>query len=45
MRFFSLRQTSRAVLLSMSASLALTLSAQAATAQACKSTNVVKQMP
>lgn len=31
MRFFSLRQTSRAVLLSMSASLALTLSAQAAT--------------
>lgn len=31
MRVFSLRQTSRAVLLSMSASLALTLSAQAAT--------------
>lgn len=31
MRFFSLRQTSRAVLLSMSASLVLTLSAQAAT--------------
>ncbi|MDN5802121.1 MAG: peptidylprolyl isomerase [Psychrobacter sp.] len=31
MRFFSLRQTSRAVLLSMSASLAFTLSAQAAT--------------
>jgi len=31
MRFFSLRQTSRAVLLSMGASLALTLSAQAAT--------------
>ena len=31
MRFFSLRQTSRAVLLSMSTSLALTLSAQAAT--------------
>ena len=34
MRFFSLRQTSRAVLLSMSASLALTLSAQAATINA-----------
>ncbi|WP_198334513.1 peptidylprolyl isomerase [Psychrobacter namhaensis] len=34
MRFFSLRQTSRAVLLSMSASLALTLSAQAATVNA-----------
>ena len=33
MRFFSLRQTSRAVLLSMSASLALTLSAQAATVE------------
>jgi peptidyl-prolyl cis-trans isomerase SurA len=31
MRVFSLRQTNRAVLLSMSASLALTLSAQAAT--------------
>ncbi|MDN5733110.1 peptidylprolyl isomerase [Psychrobacter celer] len=31
MRFFSVRQTSRAVLLSMGASLALTLSAQAAT--------------
>ncbi|MCD6250993.1 MAG: peptidylprolyl isomerase [Psychrobacter sp.] len=34
MRFFSLHQTSRAVLLSMSASLALTLSAQAATVNA-----------
>ncbi|OLF37153.1 peptidylprolyl isomerase [Psychrobacter sp. C 20.9] len=44
MRFFSLRQTSRAVLLSMSASLALTLSAQAApvkpaTAQASTTAN------
>ena len=44
MRFFSLRQTSRAVLLSMSASLALTLSAQAvtvkpATAQASNTAN------
>ncbi|WLG14528.1 peptidylprolyl isomerase [Psychrobacter cibarius] len=37
MRFFSLRQTSRAVLLSMSASLALTLSAQAATVKPAKS--------
>lgn len=37
MRFFSLRQTSRAVLLSMSASLALTLSAQAATVKPTKS--------
>ncbi|MDN5560000.1 MAG: peptidylprolyl isomerase [Psychrobacter sp.] len=36
MRFFSLRQTSRAVLLSMSASLALTLSAQAATVKPAK---------
>ncbi|MDN3397596.1 peptidylprolyl isomerase [Psychrobacter sp. APC 3426] len=34
MRFFSLRQTSRAVLLSMSASLAFTLSAHAATVNA-----------
>lgn len=34
MRFFSLRQTSRAVLLSMSASLAFTLSAQAVTVNA-----------
>ena len=44
MRFFSLRQTSRAVLLSMSASLALILSAQAApvkpaTAQASTTAN------
>ncbi|MGP4863137.1 peptidylprolyl isomerase [Psychrobacter sp. T6-5] len=44
MRFFSLRQTSRAVLLSMSASLVLTLGAQAATvkpaiAQASTTTN------
>ena len=37
MRFFSLRQTSRAVLLAMSASLALTLSAQAATVKPAKS--------
>ena len=36
MRFFSLRQTSRAVLLAMSASLALTLSAQAATVKPAK---------
>ncbi len=36
MRFFSLRQTSHAVLLSMSASLALTLSAQAATVKPAK---------
>ncbi|WP_201614021.1 peptidylprolyl isomerase [Psychrobacter sp. JCM 18902] len=36
MRFFSLRQISRAVLLSMSASLALTLSAQAATIKPAK---------
>ncbi|MGO2885498.1 MULTISPECIES: peptidylprolyl isomerase [Psychrobacter] len=50
MRFFSVRQTSRAVLLSMGASLALTLSAQAATvkpasAQAADPTSTSRLTP
>lgn len=43
MRFFSLRQTNRAVLLSMSASLALTLSAQAATVKTAQANTAAAQ--